>query len=396
MLQPTSSTTISLTGSAASALQPGQSYHAVVRAYPDGLAAHIGRIQIPLEGATGLQAGQRINIQVQQQQHGLQLLIRPSDSQPPVSGNASPAQQAPLGVILAQLGRPDLANTLPTLVPRNVPASEAALRPLVSTLLALRPTGSDIQQLQQIIAQATSQGVLRADSIQALSPWLALTAVADAAAWEDLVRRARSERAATARLAQVLSGKGSAQSIKSLQESLASLVRRLANDQSLQTWLQGAGLEDAFRGVAERILDRASGAEIQNLRGATQPYQFLDMPLSAELGFHRAQVHLFSEQDTQSPGRDADFHRTVLDLETSKLGAIWVDLGVRGRACTCTFKLAREDLADIVMDSAVELDESLRGLGYHPVRIRAIGWDGDRESALINLLAPFQPLDLDA
>lgn len=406
MLNPTPSATVHIPAAAsANTLQAGHTYPGVIRAYPDGLAAHIGRIQIPLEADAGLTAGQRVEVRVQAQGDTLQLTIRPqaaaAGAQSAAAASAAAAQStAPsasaLGAVLRALGRPDLLDTLPGLLPRNVPRTEATLRAAVSTLLAHRSAGSDVLQLQQILGQATSEGVLPQNAGASLSPWLSLTALADTAAWENLVRRARSERTAVLRLARLVSGNGAAGAVENLHDTLASLARRLLDSEAFRNWLRGTGQDDAFRGMADRILERAAGGDAQNLRGLGQPYQFLELPLSAQQGFHRIQLHFFGDGGAGSREGDKNRHRTVLDVETTRLGPLWIDIQNTGRACVCHFKLQRPEVVEAIEAGTPELADSLSALGYDPVRVTVAEWDGDREEALTSLLAPFQPLDLEA
>lgn len=394
MLNPLPSTTIQITTpQAENGLQPGRTYSGVVRAQPDGLVALIGRVHVPLGTTSGLSAGQPILVTTRIQEGTLQLTIRAQAAAAPQSGGAEPAL---LESVLNALGRPELAGRLATLLPRQVPATEAALRALVSSLLAERGAGQDVQQLQQFLNSATNQGVLRADAGLNLSPWLSLTALADSAAWNELLRRARTERQAASQLARVAFGKAGPDSLQNLKQSLSSLVQRLLDDPGFQNWLRDNGQEETFRALADRVFERASGSDVQNLRALNQPYQFLEMPIPAGEGFFRLQLHFFSDGDSRKQDPADTAHRTVIDVETSRLGPVWIDLQTHRQSCSCTFKMATPELVDVVDESLPELRASLTALGYGDVRIRALPWDGDREGALLALLAPFKSLDLEA
>ncbi len=394
MLNPTSNTTIQITSqNFVSALQAGRSYSGIVRAQPDGLVALIGRIQVPLDTSTGLEAGQRILVQVQAQGDGLQLSIRPQAT----SGSPNPlAVSTLLASILQSAGRSDLARQASILLPRQAPTNAAALRALVSLLLSERGTGQDIQQLQQFIASATNQGILSPDAGAALSPWLALTALADAAAWQDLLRRSRSERNAIARLARLVGGKNATGTVSDIRSSLGSLTQRLLDDQAFQTWLRDQGSEESFKALSERVLDRATGRDVQNLRSLDQPYQFLELPLPKEQGFLRLQLHFFSEGGQHSEKSPDGVHRTVLDLDLTNLGPLWVDLRCQGHQCQCQFRVSSPALVASLETSASELEVALAALGYTKASVTVEAWDGDHESALLSLLTPYQALNLEA
>jgi len=414
MLNPAPNATVQLAATHdAVALQAGRTYSGVVRVAPEGLVALVGRIQIPLDIASGLAAGQRVLVDVQAQAGGLQLTVRGQIFTGPESGpphTAAPQGAVPqatnpqgaaalaavLDTIVQAAGRPELAARLAALLPRQTPASEATLRALISTLLSERGAGQDVQQLQQFVARASGEGILTPDTGRALSPWLALTALADSAAWHDLLRRARSERHAASQLARTVLGKHGASTFPDLKNALNSVAQRLLENPAFQSWLRENGQAEAFRALAERTLERATGGDAQNLRALNQPYQFLELPISAEHGFFRLQAHFFSEGGGGKDGQNDLEHRTVLDVETTRLGPVWIDIRSRLRACACNFRMATAELAAAVEAGADELEEALRALGYRQVRVTVSPWDGDRESALIALLAPFQPLDLEA
>lgn len=396
MVLPASQTTIHFTPPAAnSPLLAGQRYSGVIRAQPDGLAAIVAGLKLPLDADSGLQAGQRVHVQVQAHGKHLQLTLQAA---PPPEGKVgrTGGQAALLQAVLQQVGHPELEPPLAALLPRQAPQSAEAIQALVTSLLVERGTGRDLQQLQQLLSQATQQGVLSPDSGAVLSPWLSLTALADAKDWYDLLRRARSERNAAARLAQVIRGEAPMGALATLKESLASITRQLLNDHVFQTWLRSQGLEEPFRALTERSAERALGSDVQNLRALDQSYQFMELPLGEEQGFRRLQLHLFSEEASKHAASHHPLHRTVLDLELSRLGPMWIDLRAQGTQCSANFQVMTATLADQLNQSADELREGLAEVGFPHAKLSARPWDGDREAALLALLSPYQGLDLDA
>ncbi len=355
----------------------------------------VAGLKIPLGADSGLQAGQRVLVQVQAQGDHLQLTLRAaavSTGTAVETGDPSALFRA----VLQQIGRLDLEDRLPTLLPRQTPQSAELLRALVSTLLSDRGTGKDLQQLQQILSQANQQGVLRSDGGAALSPWLSLTGLADVTAWYDLVRRARSERNGLARLAQIVRGEAPMGALATLKESLASLTRQLLDEDAFRNWLRKEGLEEGFKALTERTAERALGSDVQNLRALDQPYEFMEFPLGEEQGFRRLQLHVFSEAPSRNDPQGQAIHQTVLDLELTRLGPMWIALRAQGPQCTCAFRVMTPELATHLNRVADELRDELAGLGFPHARITATVWDGDRESALLSLLSPYQGLDLDA
>jgi hypothetical protein len=393
MLNPTPATAVQVVNpGTAAALQAGRTYAGVVRAQPEGLFALIGTVQVPLDPSAGLDAGQRIRVQVSQQGDSLQLSIRPQ-----VTTGASPIPDASalLAPILQSLGRQELIQFASTLLPRQTPPNEESVRALVTLLLGERGAARDVGQLQQILARAVSGGILSPDAGASLSPWLALTALADPAAWHEMVRRARSERNAATRLAALLQGDGLSTDMGALKSTLATLMKKLLSDQVFQTWLRQNGQADEFRTLAERVFERASGSDVQNLRNLDQFYQFLELPVPESQGFNRLQLHFFSDGKGSEEQAASQEHRTVLDLEMSHLGPLWIDLRALGQRCVCHFQMATQGLCDHVTDTAVELTSALTDLGFAEVKITASVWGGDREKELLALLSPFKTLNLE-
>lgn len=396
MLQPASQTTIQFTPPHTnSPLVAGQHYSGVIRSQSGGLTAVVAGLKLPVDADSGLQAGQRVLVQVQAQGKHLQLTIQATPAQAASPDNTG-SNSALLRTVLQQIGRPELEGPLTTLLPRQAPTSAEYIRALVSSLLLERGTGRDIQQLQQILAQASQQGVLPPDAGAVLSPWLSLTALADAKDWYDLLRRARSERNAAARLAQVIRGEAPVGSLATLKQSLNSLTHQLLDDAAFRNWLRSEGLEDSFKLLANRSADRALGSDVQNLRALDQAYQFMELPLGEEQGYRRLQLHLFSEEASRHGEKRHPLHRTVLDLELSQLGPLWIDLRAQGNQCRCNFQVMTPNLVTQLNDVADELHEKLTDVGFPHAHITASLWNGDREAALLALLSPYQGLDLNA
>lgn len=396
MLQPASQTTIQFTPPHTnSPLVAGQHYSGVIRSQPDGLTAIVAGLKLPVDADSGLQVGQRVHVQVQAQGKHLQLTIQAA-TPPAASPENTGANGALLRAVLQQLGRPELEAPLTTLLPRQAPTSTESIRALVSSLLLERGTGRDIQQLQQLLSQAVQQGVLPPDAGAVLSPWLSLTALSDAKDWYDLLRRSRSERNAAAQLAQSIRGEAPVGSLAALKQSLNSLTHQLLDEAAFQNWLRREGLEESFKALADRSAERALGSDVQNLRSLDQAYQFMELPLGEEQGYRRLQLHVFSEEASRHGSEKHPLHRTVLDLELSQLGPMWIDLRAQGSHCRCNFQVMTPALVTQLNDIAGELHEKLSMVGFPHTHITASLWNGDREAALLALLSPYQGLDLDA
>ncbi len=380
----------------AKSIQPGQTYAAVVRLQDNVLVLTSGRLQIPLDDGTGLLPGQRVTFQLTTTASGPQLTITPelaAGSSP--GATAQPNLGRVLAPILESLGKLELAPRIHGMIPRHAPATLSSLQPLLTVLLSERAPGADLDQFSQIIASAANQSGLGQGAVQAIAQWLGLVPATDSAAWHALVLRSRAEQIATARIAAALKAGGDQKGLASLKETPGSLADRLLSDPAFLQSLKDDGEVETFKALAQRIQERATGAELQNLRGLDQSYQFIELPVRERDGFHRAQIHTFQER---SGGREAGgaVSRTVLDLDTTQLGPLWVALQSAGNQCGCHFRVEDPEVLALLEGEAPALEAALSEAGFAKATVTATLWDGNRDEALITLLAPYQKLDLEA
>jgi hypothetical protein len=381
----------------AKSIQPGQTYAAVVRLQDNVLMLTSGRLQIPLDDGTGLLPGQRVTFQLTTTVSGAQLTITPDSASWTTPGaTAQPNLARVLAPILESLGKLELAPRIHGMIPRDAPTTLSSLQPLLTVLLSKRAPGADLDQFSQIIAAAANQSGLGQGTVQAIAQWLGLVPPTDSAAWHALVLRSRAEQAVAARIAAALKAGGDTKGLSSLKESAASLADRLLSDPALLQSLKDDGDLEPFKALASRIQERAMGAELQNLRALDQSYQFIELPVRESHGFNRAQIHTF--QDSSGPGREngAAVYRTVLDLDTTQLGVLWVALQSAGNQCGCHFRVEDPEVLALLEGEASALEAALVDAGFAKATVTATLWDGNRDEALITLLAPYQKLDLEA
>lgn len=374
-------------------IQPGQTYAGVVRMQNDALVIVSGRLQIPLEEGSGLIPGQRVSFQLTTTPAGAQLTITPELA----SGAAptSPSPASPLTPILEALGKLDLAQRIHGAIPRHAPSTEAALRPLLTVLLAEQGLGADLDQLTQTLAAVAPQLSPGQGAALAIAQWLGLVPPSDSAAWRTLLLRSREEQSAAARIAASIKSEGSPGGLGALKESAATLASRLLDDPEFMQVLKEGGKLDSFKALAQRLQERATGVDLQNLRGLDQTYQFIEIPVRESQGFRRAQIHTFQEKSGTGTSPGNAVHKTVLDLETTHLGALWVSLQSVGPQCTCQFRVEDPAVAELLSSEASALEAALAEAGFARASVSATLWDGNREVALIAMLAPYQKLDLE-
>lgn len=377
-------------------LQAGETYTGVVRAQDNTLVLAAGRLLIPLDEGIGLVAGQRVSFQFNTTPKGPQLTITPQTTAP-LAQNSTPDLGRVLAPILESLGKIALGPRIQGMIPRELPATSGSLQPLLTVLLSERALGADLEQFSQILQSSTANpGGLGQGTVLAIAQWLGLVPPTDRAAWHAFLLRSREEQAAAARIARSLKPGGESSSFTALKESAASLAARLLDDPAFLHLLKEEGQLEPFKALAQRIQERVLGADLQNLRGIDQAYHFLELPVSEAQGFHRAQIHNFQEKSGQGKEEGAHVYRTVLDLEMTQLGALWIALQRTGDQCACQFRVAAPEVAALLESEGPALEAALTETGHASVSVTVSVWDGNREEALLRLLSPFQKLDLEA
>lgn len=377
-------------------IQPGEIYTGVVRTQNNALVLSSGRLLIPLDEGLDLVAGQRVSFQVNATPTGPQLTITPQATNAPAQ-TAAPNLDRVLAPILESLGKLELAPRLQGILPREVPATGSSLQPLLTVLLAEQSLGADLDHFSRFAASVAANPTgFGPGTLQAIAQWLGLAPPTDRAAWHALLLRSREEQAAAARIGASLKPGANASSLAALKDSAASLATRLLDDPAFLQSLKEDGQLEPFKALAQRIQDRATGVDLQNLRGFDQAYQFLELPVGESHGFHRAQIHNFQEKSAQGREGGPAIHRTVLDLEMTQLGALWVSLQRTGDQISCQFRVAAPEVAALLKSEGPALEAALAEAGFASVTITTDLWDGNREEALIRMLAPFQKLDLEA
>jgi hypothetical protein len=376
-------------------IQPGEVYAGVVRLQNSALVLSSGSLLIPLDGGSGLTVGQRVNFQFNSTPTGLQLAITPQTANAPTQAT-SPDLSRVLAPILETLGKLELAPRIQSILPRELPATSGSLQPLLTVLLSKQALGADLDQFSQIVASVpANSGGLAQSTIQAIAQWLGLLPPTDRAAWHALLLRSREEQMAAARIAALLKPGADTTTLATLKESAASLATRLLDDPAFLKSLKEDGQLEPFKALAQRFQERATGVDLQNLRGLDQAYQFIELPVREAHGFHRAQLHNFRENTGQGKESGTGVSRTVLDLKMTQLGALWVSLQRRGEQCTCEFRVADPEVAALLQSEGPNLEAALAEAGFSSATVTTLLWDGSREEALIRMLAPFQKLDLE-
>lgn len=375
-------------------LKPGQVLQGVISENEGALFVLVRGQKVPIEAQQGLTAGQRVSIEIIKNDAGpvLRLTPQPAQTSAPPPAPPPPSAEALRGALfdaLKTLGAVSRANVAARIPPAWLPPSADAVRQLVSLFLLRDTLGPDIRQIAQWVQQAVSARALPAQNLEEV---LFLFSGADAPKIAARLRELVRYRSTEARLASIASGENPEMALSGLERELRTVVKRLLEDEAFQGFLRGHGKLRAFQQTAQRTLDRLDGAAAQNLRGIEQPYAFLELPMPSEAPVRHAQVHFFS----RGRGTGREHALAALDLETTRLGSLWVTLYAAPGQCNCHFRATDQDAVDAIDAAADELADALRTAGYPNPRVAVSLWDGDRLAAAAEFLDGFNGVDLSA
>ena len=300
----------------------------------------------------------------------------------------------------------------PTLLPAtNSVGVNAALRAVLGLFANRQAVGEDLQQIVTLLSQATEADVPLANPqsatllrqftastpedfvqlLQRLSDVLAKPAEAH------LGQVAQSTPTTTQSAASPQSNKLPENVQQLLQTDLRSQVAQLRDDPGLTRFLRDTGQLQNFQDATTRILDRVSGAQIQNLRGLEQPYLFMELPMTKDAPIQHGQIHVFS--DSRGTGHNAIDPKqasVVLDLSTTRLGDLWIHLQTSQGICRCSFRATQQETVTAIQGTASELVENLQSAGYGATQVQATLWDGNRLREAADLMRRFSGFSANA
>lgn len=373
---------------AAIVIKPGQVHQGVISENEGSIFVVVRGQKIPIEAQQALAAGQRVAVEVIEGADGRALRITPQ----PVQSSAPPPADALRNALfdaLKALGVLTRSNTAARIPPTWLPPSAEGLRQLVS-LFVLRDTlGQDIRQIAQWVQQAVNARALPAQTLEGI---LFLFTGGDAPLMAARLRQLVRARSMEAQLASLASGETPETILSGLERDLRTVLEHLLEDEAFQGFLRSHGKVRAFQQTAQRTLDRLDGASVQNLRGIEHPYAFLELPMPPDGPIRHAQVHFFS----RGRGSGSDHALVALDLDTTRLGGLWITLFAAAGQCNCHFHATEQGAVDAIGAAADELAIALGEAGYANPRVAASLWDGDRLAAAAEFLECFDGVDLTA
>ncbi len=375
------------------ALRAGQSFRAVVQGSPGQLSLTVAGGRVPLEGATGLLPGQAVQVEVTSSQGSLQLRVSPL---PPESGGGATSTQHMAAAVLRSLGLVEPPGTGARFVPAALPENQEALRQILALFIEHSNTSGALREVTSMLQQAAAEGVLESAVAGRVTALLAQFGAGDAKSFRDLLQRAGDGRSIEGRLAALAKGSPLDTILASLRSEVAFELAHLRGQAGLIAYLRAKRQLQKFESAVERILNRDTSSQLQNLRSLEHPYLFLDLPVSEENGFHHGLIHFFHEG--QGKGKRFDPHNAtvVLDLSMTKLGDLWIRVDIRQGRCRCEFRATTPQVEEALDQAAPDLRTALADAGYPAAEVRVSTWDGNRLRETGQLLARFASVNVQA
>lgn len=381
-------------------LRPGQAYPGAVQGVGGNMSVQVGNQNVPIEPVAGLQAGQQVEVElVEGGQHGPHLRVTPHA--PPPSASPAPGQGGIWGVLTAaleSLNALDAAENARQLPPAFLPPRQPALEQLILLFLNRGTMGRDLQRLSTLIRQAQSAGVIDSAHAEGITELIASITVADPlrmrTAFQRIARTAG--RSMEARLASAIDSGRIDRLLTALREDIQGELLRLRNDETVARYFRSEGQINEFHQALDRLLNRLTAMQTQNLRAFELPYLFLELPFVAESPLHFVQLHFFGEGQGQTSRFDAKNSTVVIDLETVNLGALWITMTIINGHCSCWLRVTEMSFVEQLEDAAGELVEQLAQAGYAGAEVQVTLWDGDRLKEAAGLMRRFSRINLRA
>jgi hypothetical protein len=206
------------------------------------------------------------------------------------------------------------------------------------------------------------------------------------------VVRSAAERTAQpieARLAAALASGRLEAVVAEIVQDVRTGIERLRQDDGFAGFLRQTGQQTGFEQAAQRVLDRQTGGQLQNLRGQEAPYLFFEVPFPPTAPIRNAQVHVLGEGRGRKQRFDPQNTAVAIDLTTTRLGDLWISLAIHQGVCRCSIRARTPEIVRAIEAHVSELTERLGVAGYRAAQVSASLWDGDRISEAVGLFAQF-------
>lgn len=373
-------------------LRPGQTLTLPVQRDAEGAFLRLGEQRVPLPQNSGLNEGQRVQATLRQEGTTTRIEVAPlpattpSETAPLAPKPDTSALMRLLPGLLQKLAPAGSVESAASILPQQLPPTAAQTSPVLQLLLSPGTPAPAVATVLQWLGAARQSGKMSDATLTAMSALLDTAPEADdtmLTALKSLAHATRNE----ARLAQ-----GSPPGADDLRTLLAALLE----DDGLRAFVKEQGGEKEFREAARALLSRLDAGATANLHGLERGYTFFEIPFAWQLGFQRAQVHVFSEGEAKGGAKRAPA-TVVLDLSLDTLGPLWVQLRRDTHSTDCDLCAEWESTRDALHAERDSLAAQLAEAGLPAPRVRVMPWrEADRPERLAALLAPPRPLDVGA
>ena len=382
------------TSPAAAALRPGISLETFVQGGAGKTFLFIQGVRVPLGAETGLTPGQavRVDVVAGASRPALQVTPLTPDTSAPRQVSAMTDLLAP---ILTRLGAETSAAHAARMLPNALPLSPQHLHQMLALFFEQGRLAEDLRQLASLLTAAAKQAPDLATAAQFIEGRAGALTAQTVQEWRQLLAREGKGHALEARIARAIE-EGRLEMLPALfREDLRAQVAALRGNAALLAYLRGTRRLREFEEIIQRITDRLSGGEMQKLRSLEQPYHFIEIPVAPESGLTRAQIHFFGDGAAGAKGAAGE-NSVVLDLELTRLGALWVALRQTAAHCDCRVQSASPPVRKALEAAREELEDGLVAAGYRTARVSVVPWNGDRIGAVAALMDRFGGLRVDA
>ncbi len=363
-------------------LRIGQVFQSTVQSDNGNPTLQLGALKVALGTEAQNLLGKQVQVEVLQTKP--QLILR---FQAPANATTT---QAPTGDPLTPL----LATLLPQfkglndaalgtrLLPTSMPPNSDAIRQWLTLFFGSNGMGKELETLQQMANQGTTQGALTPELGQQLtsllSQWLAPL---EAGNLKQFLASIKQRGSVEAQLAQILKGGDLKALLQTLSNTLRQEIAQLRGNEAWLAYIRASGQLKQFTRVAEQILEHLEGSALQQIHRLEIPYVYLEVPLGYASGFHWAHVHWFGANNTRQQ-IEKNNSTIVLDLNLSNVGEIWIMLRTVADQYLCRFRVREQTLVTAIEEIQEELGQALSKAGFPGTHIQTTLWDGDRAAAM--------------
>jgi len=307
-------------------------------------------------------------------------------AQPPTAAPQSSAASSPVQVlsratanVLAKMGSLPSARQAIRILPPAFPPNEAAIRGILSLFVSNEQIWANLRQLQSMVTDASRAGAAPQGLVERLAGLLASVFGAKDGNIETLIKQwADNRKTFEARLAAAIRSGNLANALDAIEGDARGTLSRLANDESLLKFMRETGRENAFKQTLNNVLERLTGAALQNTRGTEQPYVFVEVPAAPDSEFERLQLHIKGNKKGGRKRIDPRNAVIAFDLRLSRLGDIWIRLSIAGGACSCDVRAVTPETVEAFKNDEADLKKLLESLGFDSPKVMIEDWDGDR------------------